>query len=204
MKPIVSLLCAFLYILMFASCASSSKVKNDLIDNEKLLSEYALLAQEHSNLGEHEKALELLLEAESLSSKNNELTYMIARTAALAKQWPIAIEQYELLLKQDSENLLLQKSIAWIYAQSGDISTAENMYESLYEKHSYDKDICTNYILVLAANNNQEKALSILTEYASIYPEEANISELREIINSKENSEEHQSSNETNNETSIE
>ncbi len=184
MKPSFKICVALLISILAFSCASTGAMQENVIDASVLVQEYILLSQEYSEIEEYEKALELLIEAQMLDKDNNEIVYMIARTAALAEQWEVALNSYNELYDMDNENLLLQKSIAWIYAQSGDLHTAEELFETLYSSHSYDKEINTNYILVLLANNNIEDAEQIFAEYVTLYPDEDNIVELQEKINS--------------------
>ncbi len=169
--------------LSLFSCASTDTDNEASISVFETTQEYLQIADTFSSLGNYTEAVEVLLKAKNLNTSNNALDFAIARNAALSEQWTIAIEHYELLLQHDSENILLKKSIAWVYAQSGDFEAAESAFESLYENHSYDKEVATNYILVLIAQNKADEAKAILDEYASLYPEETNIEELQQSLN---------------------
>ncbi len=184
MKPFLRIVYFLFCGIFLFSCASTNESKQ--IDSSVLVQEYILLSNTYAELEKHEEALELLLKAEAYSPENRELLYLIGRSAALSENWSIAIDYYTTLLNFDNENLLLQKSIAWVYAQSGNLITASNLYKTLYASHSYDKEICTNYILTLVANGENELANEIFQEYAKRYPEESNIEELQEKILNKD------------------
>ncbi len=111
---------------------------------ENLGNEYYLLASLYEESAKYDKALDLYQKARTAGSSktDRELTFKIARSAALAKDWDAALKEYESLLKTDSGNLLVQKSVAWIYGQKGDFNKAEQAYAALYKAHPYDKDIC--------------------------------------------------------------
>ncbi len=184
--------------IMLFSCASADE--SGYIDSSVLVQEYIALSNAYADLDQNDKALDLLLKAEAYSPENRELLYLIGRSAALSENWSIALEYYAALLNLDSENLLLQKSIAWVYAQSGDFDTAKELFKSLYANHSYDKEIATNYILTLFASGEKELASTILHDYSNMYPDESNIEELQEkILNEDPQTRESDSDNNTEN-----
>lgn len=146
----------FILVSVFALVSCASGGSNSLVRSSGMLEdlgrEYYLLADSYAELKKYDKALELYQKASRTGVKSErELSFKIARTAALAKDWNTALKEYGSLLEKDKDNLLLKKSIAWIYGQKGDLEKAETEYEALYTAHSYDKDVCTNYILVLHA-----------------------------------------------------
>ncbi len=173
-------LLSFLLSLLFISCTTNSARLESLQLN--LVQEYILLSDEYIELKEYGKALELLEKANKIEQKNENIIYKTARAAALNSSWSIAIDNYSYLLSLDPENITIQKSIAWISAQSGDIELSQNLYAELYEAHDYDKEICTNYILVLVAGNEIEQAKLIFDAYSELYPDEENLEELFEAI----------------------
>ncbi len=155
---------------------------------ENLGNEYYLLASLYEESAKYDKALDLYQKARTAGSSktDRELTFKIARSAALAKDWDAALKEYESLLKTDSGNLLVQKSVAWIYGQKGDFNKAEQAYAALYKAHPYDKDICTNYILVLNALKKDEKAREVFSAYTDVYPDAANKAELEKLFDTGE------------------
>ncbi len=174
---------AFLVIsaVLFISCTSIGE--SSTLNTQDLVNEFTALSEEYTSLEQYDKALELLLMAKSYTTdENSTLLYNIARTAALSENWAVSLDSFNTLLKNDQENLLLKKSIAWTTAQSGDIATAADLYSKLYQEHNYDKEINTNYILVLIANNEKEKAKSVLDDFATLYPDEESLLSLKEKI----------------------
>lgn len=184
--PIVPMIPVLTFMSVFAlvSCASggtSLARSSGMI--EDLGREYYLLADSYAELKKYDKALELYQKASRTGIKGErELSFKIARTAALAKDWNTALKEYGFLLEKDKDNLLLKKSVAWIYGQKGDLEKAETEYEALYTAHSYDKDVCTNYILVLHALKKDEQARAVFSSYAELYPDAANIAELEKLF----------------------
>ena len=146
--------------------------------------EYYLLADLYAELGKHDKAVELYKKAAATGIKSDtELRFKIARNSALAKNWDEALKEYQALAKLDDKNLILKKSIAWIYGQKGDLLKAETLYAALYAEYPYDKDICVNYILVSAALDKTEQAKEVLLAYTKQYPGESGIADLEKAIN---------------------
>ena len=180
--PVLTLVSVF----ALGSCASAGGTKSLAHSSnivEDLGREYYLLADAYAELKKYDKALELYQKASRTGVKGErELSFKIARTAALAKDWNTALKEYGFLLEKDTGNLLLKKSIAWIYGQKGDLKKAETEYETLYEAHSYDKDVCTNYILVLHALKKDKRARTVFLSYAELYPDASNIAELEKLF----------------------
>ena len=180
--PVLTLVSVFALV----SCVSAGGTKSLTHSSnivEDLGREYYLLADAYAELKKYDKALELYQKASRTGVKGErELSFKIARTAALAKDWNTALKEYGFLLEKDTGNLLLKKSIAWIYGQKGDLKKAETEYEALYEAHSYDKDVCTNYILVLHALKKDEQARTVFLSYAELYPDASNIAELEKLF----------------------
>ena len=180
----VVVLCA----LMLTSCAATMRNFRSAQLLENLGNEYYLLASLYEESGKYDKALELYRKARTAGSSKTEreLTFKIARNAALAKDWDAALKEYESLLKTDSGNLLVQKSVAWIYGQKGDFDKAEQAYAALYESQPYDKDVCTNYILVLHALQKTERAREVFSSYIELYPDAANKADLEKLFDTGE------------------
>ena len=174
----------FLCALILPSCAGTMRNLRSAQLLENLGNEYYLLASLYEESAKYDKALDLYQKARSAGSSktDRELTFKLARSAALAKDWDAALKEYESLLKTDSGNLLVQKSVAWIYGQKGDFNKAEQAYAALYKAHPYDKDICTNYILVLNALKKDEKAREVFSAYTDVYPDAANKAELEKLF----------------------
>ncbi len=177
----------FILVSVFALVSCASGGSNSLVRSSGMLEdlgrEYYLLADSYAELKKYDKALELYQKASRTGVKSErELSFKIARTAALAKDWNTALKEYGSLLEKDKDNLLLKKSIAWIYGQKGDLEKAETEYEALYTAHSYDKDVCTNYILVLHALKKNEQARVVFSSYAELYPDAPNIAELEKLF----------------------
>ena len=177
----------FILVSVFAIVSCVSGGANSLVRSSGMLEdlgrEYYLLADSYAELKKYDKALELYQKASRTGVKSErELSFKIARTAALAKDWNTALKEYGFLLEKDKDNLLLKKSIAWIYGQKGDLEKAETEYEALYTVHSYDKDVCTNYILVLHTLKKDEQARAVFSSYAELYPDAPNIAELEKLF----------------------
>ncbi len=148
-----------------------------------LAQEYITLAEEYIEIEDYEKALDMYIKAKETNTIFEEqIRYDIARTAALAKKWSLAIEEYNALLELDSENLTIKKSLSWIYAQSGNLQEAQKLYAALYEQYSFDTHIATNYILVLHANKQTELAKTIFTSYSQMYPDAENLESLNDTL----------------------
>ena len=177
----------FILVSVFALVSCASGGSNSLVRSSGMLEdlgrEYYLLADSYAELKKYDKALELYQKASRTGIKSErELSFKIARTAALAKDWNTALKEYGFLLEKDKDNLLLKKSIAWIYGQKGDLEKAETEYEALYTAHSYDKDVCTNYILVLHTLKKDEQARAVFSSYTELYPDAPNIAELEKLF----------------------
>lgn len=185
----------FILVSVFALVSCASGGSNSLVRSSGMLEdlgrEYYLLADSYAELKKYDKALELYQKASRTGVKSErELSFKIARTAALAKDWNTALKEYGSLLEKDKDNLLLKKSIAWIYGQKGDLKKAETEYEALYTVHSYDKDVCTNYILVLHTLKKDEQARAVFSSYAELYPDAPNIAELEKLFTQDDKSSE--------------
>ncbi len=172
------------FVSLLVSCETITQ-KEDTPSDEAIIigQEYVELADEYIDLEEYEKALEMYQKArETNTIFNEQISFDIARTAALANNWQVAILEYKNLLNLDPTNITIQKSLAWIYAQSGDLQEAQKQYASLYEQYSFDTHIATNYILVLHANNETELAKTIFTSYAQMYPDADNLESLNKTL----------------------
>ena len=165
-------------------CATHNTVTEAELDPSFLKQEYILLSDEYFAISKYDKALDFLLKANNIAP-DNALDYKIARTAAFAKQWDISSRYYNLLLEKDSGNLAVQKSLAWVLAQSGHIEESCNLFEKLYANSSWDAEIVKNYVLVLLALENITLAQSVLDEYAVLNPTDKIIAELADAFPTK-------------------
>lgn len=177
-KPSFILLSILFCIFTFFSCRSMDA------DLYNLRVEYYFLAEEYVKIEKYDKALELFQKSLSDSDEEKDVAIMftIARTAALAKDWTVALQNYNELLLLDPDNLSFLKSIAWIYAQKGDLKMAHSKYTDLYTIHGYDDEILTNYALILLALEYYDDATAVLTSYAELYPEAENLEELNILL----------------------
>ncbi len=180
-----TLLALIVCTTLLYSCTTNKNEQIMMIDANLLVNEYVSLSKEYEKLEMYEEALSLLLKAKSYSYDSTEINYLIARSSALAKNWEVSLQYYHDLLLLDPENLLLQKSVAWVTAQKGEIENALELYTNLYEMHSYDKEITTNYIVLLIVNDKKDTAQAVLDTFSQMYPEEQALEELQAKISEK-------------------
>ncbi len=154
----------------FSSCLSTALNVEE--EREILKQEYIALADAYFKLEKYDESLDILFKAETIGINNNGLHYKIARTAAFAKEWTVSLTYYNTILLEDPQNLMVKKSLAWVFAQSGDLEQSKKLYSDLYTEYSFDKEINKNYILVLIALEEIERAQFILDDYITLYPDD--------------------------------
>ena len=178
----ILLLCSFTF-----SCTSYGAVK--VVANEEkiilknLATEYANIADSYFDLKKYDKAITYYDKALDIQKKDVSIMYKLARTYALSSKWYEAIDLFQSLLKLDPNNNLFNTSLAYVYAMSGNLDAAMNIYEELYSNNNYNIELLNNYTRLLIDINDIEKAEMLLTKMTEIDPEHDSTKKLTDAIN---------------------
>ncbi|OJF75970.1 MAG: hypothetical protein BKP49_09105 [Treponema sp. CETP13] len=175
-----------LLTFIFTSCISNGKFytfgeyqkyKNNIgVEYYNIASEYEKQKDYKNAVSFYQKCLDYDILTE------NELRYKIALNSAKAKDWDVAIENYEFLLQQDKNNKIINKSLAYVYASNNNLEKAIKIYEEILSTDNLDEDCISNYIYVLIANKNSEKAISVFEDFKKSFPESTEIETLQKLV----------------------
>ena len=179
----------FLFVILFslASCRTSSDF-NFYLPNEKnviatnIACEYYNIAKAYSELKKYDKAIEYYKLAMRDKNLKAGAYYQLGRMYALSGNWNEAEKVFLNLLKRDSENLAIKKSLAYIFALNGKTEKSLEMYSRLFQDNPDDSEILVNYIAVLLSDNRIEEAQAQLLLLKQRFPDNSSIEKLQEKI----------------------
>lgn len=178
----------FLLILSLSivSCQTSSLffVPGELrAREENIAKEYLSIAQSYEDIQNYTKALEYYtLVWEKSAKADNAVYYKMGRCYALLKDWQHASDVYKHLLETDKDNTNIKMSLAYIYAMSGDVEQAIQIYGSLATENVAQADVLKNYISVLFVAEKYAEAKETFLILKENFPDEAELSTIEAKI----------------------
>ena len=158
----------FSFSTVLTSCTSSSlKIPGeDGVRVSSIYKEYFSIAQAYEEQKNYTKAVTYYKMAQNDKALKETAFYRTGRCYALSKDWDNALFYYNELLKKDPENTSLRLSVAYINAMKGELDAASKEYEALLAD-SVDAAVYKNYISVLIAQKNGEKASELLERFTA-------------------------------------
>lgn len=138
---------------------------------ENLAAEYYHLAEGYLEQKNYKKAMECYDFAMRDNSIRQQSYYKKGYCAAMAKEWDVAQEIYSDLLLQDSENINLALSLAYIMSQQGKLEEAVDIYKELSDKNPQDQNIAENCISLFIALEQFDKARDELSLFSTNFPD---------------------------------
>ena len=98
--------------------------------------------------------------------------FKTGRCYALLGEWSKAAAVYRDILQRDSANMHVKASLAYVYAMEGSYGKALSLYDELVTEHPRDSSLLKNYILVLLADGQTERAQELLVDFKEKFPSE--------------------------------
>lgn len=183
MKKYSTLVFFCLMIFLFASCKSTGGINGGV--REKLSAEYFDIAKNYEDLKKYEKAIEYYGYASLDDEYKNLCEFRMARCYALLKDWSNSAKLYKKLLILDEENISLSLSLAYVYAMDGNFDESIILYEKLLLINDKEVEVYKNYLSVLIAKNDMEKAKDVFSIMEEKFPDEGTISTFRNKLNAE-------------------
>lgn len=149
--------------------------------------EYAAIADAYYEQKNYSKASEYYEKARKAPKFYDSMTYKLACSKALGGDFLYAKELFSELLAKESSNRTLKESLAYCTVMSGDLEAGINLYESLVMENPEDGNTWKNYIKVLIASEQKEKAEIQIEKYEKIFGKGTDTESLRKRLTKKEN-----------------
>ncbi len=184
---ITHFLCPFVILSLFSACETTKNLSLVVpwereARQKNVYAEYFTIAENYRELKNYSKAIDyysICLESEDFYDSSY---YNLGVCYALSNDWEKSRTIFENILKKDSENLTLQKSLAYITAMEGDFDSALLQYKTLVEKQPFDSDLLKNYIALLLADEKYELAEQQFFVLKERFPDDSSISSIQTKI----------------------
>ncbi|MDR3325507.1 MAG: tetratricopeptide repeat protein [Spirochaetaceae bacterium] len=155
------LLYSVCFILL--SCASAASAE-----------EYYSIGMAYYDMGKFSEAQRWLERANSVKTTMRASEYNLGRIAFETKKYTIAAQHFENILKDDGENVMALKSIAYTKIMLGDIDGAEAYYERVLKLEPESADDGYNYAMILYAMQKYPEAEAVLKKFSYDMPDNKN------------------------------
>lgn len=152
---------------------------------ENECAEYAAIADAYYEQKNYRKASEYYEKARKAPKFYDAMTYKLACSKALGGEYVAAKDLFAELLAKEPSNRTLRESLAYSTVMSGELTAGAELYESLVIENPEDGNIRKNYIKVLIASKQFEKASKHLDEYEKLFGQGTDTESLRDKIKSK-------------------
>lgn len=155
--------------------------KKYVIDN--IYAEYMNIADVYLSLEKYDKAAQYY----KLAMQNSKLYwgayYKLGKSYVLQNDWKNALPIYKKLLERDPQNCSFKSSLAYIYAVTGKLKTAKQLYFEVIQAEGDNYEYLENYIAVLLLANDTELAKAYFDRLKDKFPDSKNIEKFQEEIN---------------------
>jgi len=122
-----------------------------------------IAAEQMTKHGYWSEAVDLYLQAESMSPNVAKLDAQLAPALAGAGQFPESIQRYRRLIKADPKNAALVSNLACTIMESGDQVAAEAEFRHALTIDSNYENAVVNLGILLARQRRYEEALALLS-----------------------------------------
>lgn len=150
------------------------------ITRRKISSEYLAIADEYYKLEKFDKAIEFYEKSIGALKKKNAPLYWAAyykeaRAYAMTQKYSTARKMFFVLLGRDPKNIDLRLTLAYLYAMEGDLERAKVIYAFLWRDNKDNPDTLVNYIDILIASEEYQKAGTYLDVLREKFSDNTNI-----------------------------
>ena len=121
-----------------------------------------IAAEQMTENGYSEEAIELYLQAESMAPRKQPLDMQLAPLLAGVGEYPESIQRYQRLLKSDPKNADLINNYAYTIMESGDVKAAEIEFRRAIKINPSLENAATNLGMMLGRQQRYGEALEIL------------------------------------------
>jgi Flp pilus assembly protein TadD len=122
-----------------------------------------IAADQMSEAGHWDDAVELYLKAESLAPKKPKLDAKLAPAFAGAGKYAESTSRYRRLLETAPNDAELRNNFAWTLMESGDVVRAEEEFRTAMRLSPHESRAAVNLGVLLARQKRYDEALAILT-----------------------------------------
>ena len=134
-------------------------------------SEYYNIGNAYFDVGNYEKAIEYFNKA--LEEKNplqNKIRFNLAVAYSEADRVSEGLKHFEILLKDDPENIMILQSMAYSHFLIGNRSKSLEIYDHILTIFEYDTTALYNKSLIHLEDNDQDRAKKLLEKLYAVDP----------------------------------
>ncbi len=177
----------FIFSLILSGCASIVPGEKKAVERN-IDEEYFSIAETYFDLENYSKAIEFYEKVLWDKKLYDYAFYKIALCNAYLKNWDEARISFRKLLKKDKDNMSLKLSLSYIEAMNGNLSKAEKMYRLISEENPDDVEPIKNLVSVLVSRKKYNEAKETLSFIEEKFPDDEDIPEMKNKIDSLMNS----------------
>ena len=162
---------AVLTASLFVACSSSVSIP---FEKEARKDNAAITAYKNGQSLEEEGKYREAISSYELSLNSDKTRdaalYKIGHLSSLIGDWQMADESFSTLLREDTENVTVRQSLAYVYCRAGRKKEGLELYRELHEEQPYDESVYQGYIKALKLNGMDEEAKKEEEAFASLFP----------------------------------
>jgi len=128
------------------------------------------ISRAYINVKQADKALSLLNTWLDKNKNDIAVRHILASYYLQASQYKKAVEQYEIILKQDSKNPIALNNISWLYSQLGENKKAIDTAEKSYNLFPEEAAFIDTYAWILVQQGQNSKGLKLLQQAVLVGP----------------------------------
>jgi tetratricopeptide (TPR) repeat protein len=153
-----------LYVtFIFSACASATSAE-----------EYYSIGMAYYEIGKYDEAEIWLIKANSINGRMRASEYNLGRIAFETKRYSAAEKYFKNILKDDPDNVMALKAVAYTEIMLGDLEAADRYYEKVLSFEPESTDDGYNYAMVLYAMEKYPEAESVLIKFSYNMPDNKN------------------------------
>ena len=144
-------------LIILSSCASAAH-------EEELVEAYYNLGNAYSELGKLDQSSAAFVRALQIDPSFPSAAYNLGLVQIQSEDYQDGIKVLENLLKNDPENILILKVLAWGYYRNNSISRAIEVYEYVLTIDPYNEDVLNNITIFMLSSNLNKEAYPFLVK----------------------------------------
>lgn len=164
----------FCFPLFIISCNS--------VKSTDLCREYIKIGDSYAELKKYKEAETYFQKARADKSLEKICVYKLGKLYQKTKNWKSSAECFFSLIQDDSENITLKENLAFDYGMDGKLQEAISIYSEIEESGKLTQKNLENFITILIAANENEKARQKIDELSEKFPDSSKLSVFKQKI----------------------
>ncbi|MEA1911831.1 MAG: tetratricopeptide repeat protein [Spirochaetota bacterium] len=159
----------FSIILIFISSCSSYKYEEELVET------YYNLGNAYSDLGQMDQSAAAFVRALEIDPSFPSAAYNLGIVQIQSGNYNDGIYVLKDLMRNEPDNIIIMKVLAWGYFKRGDLSRAIEVYEKILKIDFFNEDALNNITVLMINSEMYEKAYPYLVQLEKLGVSDSNV-----------------------------